>query len=130
MKLLDTNICIAYLHGGEERIRTRAEREGRKNLVLCSVVRAELLYGAEKGMKRESTLRQLGAFFDLFKCLPFDDKAAQVYGALRAGLERKGTPIGYNDTMIASIALANGAQLVTRNVREFERVPALLVESW
>ncbi len=62
--------------------------------------------------------------------LPFDADAATEYGALRALLEARGTPIGNADMQIASIALARALTVVTGNVRHFERVPSLPVENW
>jgi tRNA(fMet)-specific endonuclease VapC len=62
--------------------------------------------------------------------LPFSDAAADVYGRIRADLETRGTPIGGNDLLIASIALVYGLTLVTHNTREFGRVTGLLLEDW
>lgn len=65
-----------------------------------------------------------------FDSLPFDDAAAEEYGRIRAELTAAGTPIGPNDLMIASIALANQLTLVTSNTAEFGRVPGLQIENW
>jgi tRNA(fMet)-specific endonuclease VapC len=62
--------------------------------------------------------------------LPFDDRAAEVYGRIRAHLTATGMAIGPNDLMIAAIALANGLTLVTHNTAEFSRVPGLTIEDW
>ena len=80
--------------------------------------------------KRDENLLLLSRLFPQFASLPFDDRAADVYGQIRADLARKGTPIGPNDFMIAAITLANDLTLVTHNVAEFGRVPALRVEDW
>jgi len=60
----------------------------------------------------------------------FDRDAAEVYGRIRAGLERKGLPIGAMDMLIAAHALSLGANLVTNNETEFRRVSGLRVENW
>jgi tRNA(fMet)-specific endonuclease VapC len=62
--------------------------------------------------------------------LPFDDAAVWDYGELRADLERRGTPIGSLDTMIAAHALSQQALLVTNNTREFAKVPGLQLDNW
>ncbi len=62
--------------------------------------------------------------------LSFDDAAAEYYGQLRADLTTKGTPIGGNDLLIASIALANHLTLIMHNVREFERIAGLTIGDW
>jgi tRNA(fMet)-specific endonuclease VapC len=99
-----------------------------QDLSLSSVVKAELLYGAAKSNLAERTLVRLKIFFDVFTSLPFDDRAAAAYGAIRADLEKRGNPIGPNDLMIAAIALANGLTLVTHNQREFGGVATLNLE--
>jgi tRNA(fMet)-specific endonuclease VapC len=53
-----------------------------------------------------------------------------VYGAIRAALQRQGTPIGPMDTCIAAHALSLDVILVTNNEREFTRVPGLRVVNW
>ena len=65
-----------------------------------------------------------------FQSLPFDDRAADEYGRIRAHLAGLGTLIGPNDLLIASIALANGLILVSHNTREFSRVPGLKLDDW
>ncbi|MBL9037004.1 MAG: type II toxin-antitoxin system VapC family toxin [Archangium sp.] len=129
MKLLDSNACIAVLNGRNAAVSKRflAERE---DLVICSVVKAELLFGARASAQVTKNLERLKAFFALLPSLQFDDDAAAEYGLLRALLKRAGTPIGANDLLIASIALAHDASVVTHNTREFIRVPALHVETW
>ena len=130
MYLLDTNACIALLNGTSaplvERLRQRAPSEIR----LCSVVKAELLFGARHSARVNDNLRLLDRFFGTFRSLPFDDVAAEHYGAIRHDLEQRGEPIGANDLLIASIALAAQATLITANVDEFARVIGLQVENW
>ena len=69
-------------------------------------------------------------FLSPFKIAPFDSRCAEHYGRIRATLASRGKTIGPNDLLIAATALANGAVLVTRNAREFQRVPGLTVEVW
>lgn len=128
--LLDTNTCIAYLNGRAVGVRRQLQALAPGDVVLCSVVKAELLYGARKSRDPATVVAKLQRFFAPLASLPFDDPAAQAYGTVRAELERAGTPIGPNDLMIAAIAQANGLTLVTHNVGEFRRVPGLRVEDW
>lgn len=100
------------------------------SVVLCSVVKAELIYGALHSQNPHRNRQQVQHFFTQFRSLPFDDPAAEVYGQIRSALAALGTPIGPNDLMIAAIALANDLTLVTHNTREFERVPGLKLEDW
>jgi tRNA(fMet)-specific endonuclease VapC len=99
-------------------------------VVLCSVVKAELIYGAQRSREPLQNLTKLAEFFAGFLSLPFDDRVAEVYGQMRAQLAARGHLIGPNDLMIAAIALANGLILVTHNVAEFGRVEGLNTEDW
>jgi tRNA(fMet)-specific endonuclease VapC len=128
--LLDTNPCIAYLTGRSAALRRRLDEVGDGLVAVCSIVCAELFFGAAKSFDPDSTLRRQEEFLARFRSVPFDDAAARTYGPIRAALERAGTPIGANDLLIASIALANGLTLVSHNVGEFSRVPGLVVEDW
>jgi tRNA(fMet)-specific endonuclease VapC len=128
--LLDTNICIAYLNGTDAVVRDRLLALSPSDVRLCSVVKAELVYGARKSSRVDHNLARLSAFFSALDSLPFDDLAAEHYGLLRTQLERVGTPIGANDMMIAATALAAAATLITRNQAEFVRVSGLSVASW
>lgn len=98
--------------------------------MLCSVVVAELLYGAHRSARKAQTLTEVRRFCGQFQSLVFDDMAAERYGELRAHLDAAGTPIGPNDLMIASIALAHALTLVTHNTNEFIRVSGLNLEDW
>ena len=128
-RLLDTNVCIGILKGRADliaRLRSLAPAEIR----VCAVVRAELFYGARKRERVEHNLAGLRRFLAPIQSLPFDDRAAEEYGLIRADLERTGTPIGPNDLLIAATARAHDCILVTRNTREFTRIVGLRVENW
>ena len=100
------------------------------SVVLCSIVKAELYYGAYRSQRREDNLALLAKFFSAFSTLAFDEKCEEVYGLVRAELTRTGNSIGPNNLLIAAIALANNAVLVTHNTREFGRLPNLQLEDW
>lgn len=128
--LLDTNTCIRYLNGTSDNIRNKFELYHSTDLYLCSVVKAELLFGAYKSGNPEKNLNKVNQFFEPFISLPFEDNSAVFYGKIRSALEKKGTPIGPNDLLISSIALSYNLTLVTHNIREFSRVPELSIEDW
>lgn len=127
--LVDTNVCIAWLKG-ERAVREAWLELAPEDVLLSSVVRAELLYGARHSQHVSSNLRKLEALFAAMVSVPFEDRAADQYGLVRAQLTAAGQPIGPNDLMIAATALAHDAILVTRNAREFNRVAGLRVEVW
>jgi tRNA(fMet)-specific endonuclease VapC len=127
--LLDTNSCIVYLRGQNLALKERLETESQE-ISVCSVVKAELFYGAMKSAKPEQNLRLQEAFLAQFISLSFDDVAATLFGRIRSQLESRGTPIGSYDLQIAAIALAHNLILVTHNTREFSRVEGLQWEDW
>ena len=130
MYLLDTNICIAYLNGKEGSLVQKIRSYSPADFHLCSVVKAELLYGAHKSKNIAKNISVLEIFFSQFSSFSFDDSSAEFYGKIRALLAQSGTPIGSNDLLIASIAQTNNLTVLTRNQSEFIRIPGLRVESW
>ena len=130
MRFLDTCICVEFLRG-RLRYGYQELRKGRPgDFMLPSIVLAELFYGAEHSANPERELRIVGEFVGTFEVAPFDAASARQYGKLRQLLGSQGMLIGDRDLMIAACALANEAVLVTRNVKEFVRVPNLRIESW
>lgn len=127
--ILDTNIIVAALKGRDE-VRRRLEAVAAESIRLSSIVLGELEFGAEKSAYGDRNRSQLAALVQRFTLVGTDFDTARHYGRIRTVLERKGTPIGSNDTWIAAQALAIGATMVTDNVREFSRVPDLQVETW
>lgn len=99
-------------------------------IVLCSIVKAELLYGARHSERVEDNLRLLDRFFTPLASLSFDDRCAEEYGLIRAQLAAQGALIGPNDLMIAATARAHDTTLVTHNIREFNRVAGLRLTDW
>jgi tRNA(fMet)-specific endonuclease VapC len=130
MWLLDTNACIRYLNGRAPRLRQRLDEVDPGQICVCAVVKAEMFAGAMRSRNPEKSLVIQHAFFARLVSFPFDDKAAEEYGRIRAALWTAGTPVGPNDLMIAAIAKANGATLVTHNTAKFGRVPGLSIEDW
>ena len=129
MILLDTNICIHIINARPAAVLQRFRQYRMGEIGICSVVAAELAYGvAKSGSSRNR--QALEMFLAPLNICPFDEAAVWAYGELRADLERRGTPIGSLDTMIAAHALSQQAALVTNNTREFARVPGLHLENW
>jgi tRNA(fMet)-specific endonuclease VapC len=128
--LLDTNACIRILNGTSPGIVRQLEKLDPAEVAISAIVKAELTFGARKSIHVAANLRLVDAFLEPFVFLPFDDRAADIYGSIRADLEREGRPIGPNDLLIAATALAHSLTLVTHNVSEFGRVPGLSIADW
>lgn len=127
--ILDANTCIHFLNGTSPSV-VEGIRQHESEITLCSVVKSELLYGARNSARVAENLQKLRRLFSLFPSFDFDDLAAEHAGVIRADLRRAGTPIGQADTMIAAIARAHDATLVTHNMREFVRIVGLRLEDW
>jgi tRNA(fMet)-specific endonuclease VapC len=133
MICLDTNIVIWIVNGRSSSLRHRLGEQLRGNTPIALPVIAlfEMRYGFAKGGRRAENEQQLDKFLSLgIDVLPFEAEDAAHAGDIRAELERKGTPIGPYDCLIAGQARRRSATLVTLNSREFERVPGLLVVNW
>jgi tRNA(fMet)-specific endonuclease VapC len=128
--LLDTNACIHVLNGTSAPVIARFRARSPRQLTLCAVVKAELLYGARKSRRVAENIAHLERFFAPLPSLPFDDACAAEYGLPRADLAGRGTPIGSNDLMIAAIARVHDLTVATNNINEFARVVGLRVEDW
>ena len=127
---LDTNTCIRYINGRSSAIRQKLPTVPAWDIVVCSVVRGELAYGAAKSQTPDESAAKQARFLKPYATLSFDDVAAQEYGRIRAYLEKAGTPIGPYDMQIAAIALVHDLIVVTHNVREFGRISELKIEDW
>ena len=130
MFLLDTNLCIQILNNRSPHIQHQFQQHPPEQIALCSIVKAELLYGARHSQRVEVNLQLLRRFFAPLQSLPFDDRSAEEAGQIRADLAAQGTPIGPNDLLIAATARAHDAVLVTHNSKEFTRVTNLRLVDW
>ena len=128
--MLDTNICIYTIkHKPPEVIKAFLCHEP-DDMCISSITYGELMHGVEKSQAVERNRAAITLFLSAISILPFDSDAAEKYGAVRADLERKGTPIGPMDMLIAGHARSRGLILVTNNTRKFFRVNELEVEDW
>jgi tRNA(fMet)-specific endonuclease VapC len=130
--LLDSNTWISFLRWQNAGVLAGLKHHPADDILLCSVVLAELWYGAERSdpNRRVDNYAIVDELEAKYQSLPFDNTASREYATVRAHLSSIGQPIGPNDTMIAAIARSRGATLVTNNTAEFSRVTGLLIEDW
>jgi len=128
--MLDTNICIYIISKKSDVVLSNLKSHLAEGLCISAVVLAELEHGIAKSMFPEKNKAALMKMLTAFEILAFDATAAVEYGLIQADLQRKGTPIGSMDTLIAAHAKATGLILITNNMREFERVDGLTLENW
>jgi tRNA(fMet)-specific endonuclease VapC len=127
--LLDTNIVIYVIKRRPPEVLQTFNLHASR-MAISVVTLAELLHGAEKSTQPTANLAVVEDFCSRLEVLPYGNKAAQHYGAIRAALERTGQSIGVNDLHIAGHARSEGLVLVTNNGKEFARVPGLQIENW
>ncbi len=128
--MLDTNICSYILKNHPASVKVRFDDVGSDALSISTVVLAELYFGAARHPKGIAIRRDIDDFASRLSVLQWDEAAADHYGAIRAALEKEGTPIGAMDMMIAAHARSQTATLVSNNTRHFEMVPGLLIANW
>jgi len=128
--MLDTNICSYILRSRPQSVKARFDAAGAGILAISTVVLAELLYGAARHATADIIRREIGDLASRLDVLPWDEATAEHYAGIRAALERRGTPLGAMDMMIAAHARSLGATLVSNDVRHFERVEGLLTANW
>ena len=128
--MLDTNICIYAIKHKPEKVFQRLQALDPEDVCVSSVTYAELVHGVEKSAAVEKNRVALLTLLANIEILDFDVNAADCYGKIRADLEKKGTPIGPLDMMIAGHAQSLGYTVVTNNVKEFSRVKNLKIENW
>lgn len=127
---LDTNMCIYFLKGTYPVLLSKILSLHPSDIKIPAVVKAELIYGAEKSLKRDENMEKVLAFLVPFEIMPFEDSSTFHYGKIRASLEKSGAPIGPNDLLIAATVLAENGILVTNNTIEFSRISELRLENW
>lgn len=128
--LLDTNTCIYLIKKRPPEVIHRFEEHTVGDIGVSSVTTAELYFGVEKSQRPAQNRAALEQFLLPLVVADFDYTAAIAYGRIRSALEKRGTPIGPLDTLIAAHAVSLSLTLVTSNVREFSRIPDLKVENW
>jgi len=128
--LLDTNICIYIIKRKPIKVFEKFKSLAFGSIGISSITLAELQYGIMKSSIPERNREALEIFLTPLEIVDFDYNATIEYGKIRADLERKGTPIGPLDTLIASHALSLDLTLITNNEKDFSRIPGLKIENW
>ncbi len=100
------------------------------DIMIPSVVIAELIYGAHLSSDYSSNITAINRFISPFNTADFDNAAATSYGAIRSTLKKTGPPTDPNDTPIAATAMSRGATLDTHNIDEFSHIDGLHLSDW
>lgn len=128
--LLDTNICIYIIKKKPAAVIKKFRTFQINDLGISSITLAELEFGVYNSSRQEQNQEALSQFVSPLEILPFDDRAAIQYGQVRAYLTLRGITIGAMELLIAAQAKSLSLPLVTNNLKEFKRIPGLLLENW
>jgi tRNA(fMet)-specific endonuclease VapC len=126
--LLDTNVVIALLNDVDSRAAKLARRHKPSDIGISAIVIHELYFGAFHSKRAQANVALVDEL--QFEVVDFDKEDARQSGEIRAALAAEGMPIGPYDILIAGQAKSRDLVLVTRNSREFGRIPGLKVEDW
>lgn len=126
--LLDTNICIALLQN-KRNVRERIREIGLNECCVSEITIAELFYGASKSQRKKEQIKDVEKITQLFYVVSIYP-ALEVYGDIKAHLERAGTPIDDFDLLIGASAVQYDMIIVTGNIRHFQRIPKIKIENW
>ena len=130
MYFLDTNTCICFLNGTYQYIKKMILSTPPIEIIIPSVVKAELIFGAYKSKNREENIEKVEKFLEPFEIAPFNDIMTYAYADIRYKTETTGCNVGPNDLFIASIVKFHEGILVTNNEKEFKRIEGLKIENW
>lgn len=128
--MLDTNTCIYIIKQKPPKALKHFKAYSVGEIGISSIALAELRYGVAKSQHVQKNQEALDAFILPLEIVDFDEKAAKVYGEIRAALEKAGNLIGSMDMLIGAHALSLGLTLVTNNTREFKQIKNLKVADW
>lgn len=130
MYLIDTNICIYAMKGLYPSLTEKLLSIPPSEIKVSAITRGELDYGAAKSKWGKKTVEAYEMFLSSFDVIPFTEEDAQLWGLIHGYLEKNGMPIGAYDCMIAAQGICRSLTVVTRNTREFMRVPGIQLENW
>ena len=130
--LLDTTAFSALVKEHPLAKARLAALEATHRVVICTVVRGEVLYGLElmpQGRRKLDLERKINDLLSILPCVPIPEEAANEYARIKRATERRGSRLDENDLWIAATSLSLGAILVTTD-SDFRRVRGLKLEDW
>lgn len=129
MYLLDTDTIIYSLKGNENVVKN-LEKHIYDPVKISIITLMELYYGAFKSKRVAGNLAKIKTIESSFEIIPAGRESSEIFGRLKASLQKKGTSLDDFDLIIASCALANNLVLVTDNKKYFKRIESLKLDNW
>ena len=128
--LLDTNICIYLIKNRPPSLRSRFDKLRVGDVAVSAITCCELQFGVANSARPAANEAALAQFLAPLLVLDFPASASDIYGRIRAALQKAGRPIGNYDLLLAAHAMALDLTLVSNNAKEFSRVKGLKLENW
>ncbi len=128
--LLDSNICIYIMKKHPREVIHKFKQHDPGVIGVSTITVSELQYGISKSRKPILNAQRVQEFLAPLEIIPYDEKAAAVYGHIRCQIEEHGKPLGPLDVLIAAHVLSRDLTLITNNEEEFRRINRLKVENW
>ena len=128
--MLDTNICIYIAKNKPASVLAQFKTLSINQIVMSVITYGELSLGAEKSQYKQTTTQKLNNLIQIIPVISMSESVGNIYGIIRADLEKKGQIIGNNDLWIAAHAMEQNITLVSNNIKEFNRIPDLSLENW
>jgi tRNA(fMet)-specific endonuclease VapC len=127
--VFDTDIIIYWLKGNKQ-IENRVLEEGIEKISISFVTLSELFYGAYKSQRKKENIANVKMLIQKIECVETNPDICNIYGKLKAVLEKEGKIIDDADLFIAATALDKNMVLVTNNTKHFNRINGLRLENW
>ena len=128
MILLDTDICIEILRGNQSVIAKYQKSHERAAISFMTV--AELFYGAEKSNFKEKNRNIVDEFLLSIDIINTDIEIVKKFGVLKASLSSQNLGLPDADIFIAATALTKCTQLITNNIKHYQRFERLMIDNW
>jgi len=128
--MLDTNICIYIAKNKPASVLAQFKTLSINQIVMSVITYGELSLGAEKSQYKQTTTQKLNNLIQIIPVISMSESVGNIYGIIRADLEKKGQIIANNDLWIAAHAMEQNITLVSNNIKEFNRIPDLSLENW
>lgn len=129
MYLLDTDTIIFSLKG-HETIKKNLQKHFEDPMKICVITLMELYFGAYKSEKVTGNIAKIRTIENSFEIISAGKESAEIFGMLKASLEKSGTPLDDFDLIIASCALSHNLIMVTNNIKHFSRFEGLRLTNW
>lgn len=127
--LIDTNIII-YRLKNLGNVNDNFLKNKDEDMAVSVISYGELVFGAKKSKFVEKNLKTVNSIKEIFPLVDVNCDAMDVFGEIKACVQKNGMPIDDMDLLIAATAIANGFTLVTHNIKHFENIPNLKLVDW